>query len=123
GRRAGREDVQRRQGQPARPVLRLRPAVRRRAVHRRRRPLSRPDRAAETAARSGQLVLWTTRRRLMVRTFWSWWPQPRAQAGPRQIRRASWSPRLESLEDRCLPSVLVPGYGQLPLAFEANQGQ
>jgi hypothetical protein len=33
--------------------------------------------------------------------------------------------RLEVLEDRCLPSVstLQAGYGNLPLAFEANQGQ
>jgi hypothetical protein len=39
----------------------------------------------------------------------------------RKVRRAQL--RLEALEDRCLPAMLAPGYGQLPLAFESNQGQ
>ena len=32
-------------------------------------------------------------------------------------------PQLERLEDRCLPSVTADPFGQLPLTFEANQGQ
>lgn len=32
-------------------------------------------------------------------------------------------PRLELLEDRCLPAVGVSAFGQLPLAFEPNVGQ
>src|SRR6266571_1913252 len=31
--------------------------------------------------------------------------------------------RLEELEDRVVPSASLEAYGQLPLSFEANQGQ
>src|SRR5947209_15850040 len=46
--------------------------------------------------------------------------------GGRRRRLGTCKLRLEQLEDRSLPSsasALATAYGQLPLAFEANQGQ
>ncbi len=51
------------------------------------------------------------------------WPTRwfRTQRPTRSRRRCA--PRLEPLEDRCLLAAALAPYGQLPLSFEANQGQ
>src|SRR5690349_5919956 len=71
----------------------------------------------------------------------SWWHTragrtPRASRSPRPRPAARQLPRLEALEDRCLPSAapltapdpatrarVEAAYGRLPLSFEANRGQ
>src|SRR5271155_1961231 len=66
-----------------------------------------------------------------------WWRRRKpGRKQPQKASRASdpwagrWRPMLEALENRTLPSAASPisapiaqAYGQIPLSFEANQGQ
>lgn len=47
----------------------------------------------------------------------------RSHAAHRRTRRLPWRPRLELLEDRCVPTAVSLSYDQIPLSFEPNRGQ